>query len=347
MAKKSIAQLHTTITAEAGQFVNELKRADNEARRSTASMRASVSKTMRDIQRDFSLPKLAKGVFAGFGIGGGMQLMDLGITKLVEAFQAGAKHAAEMGDAIEKMRKGLRDLRQDSFVNVLSGLDLNERPAAVSRELSYTQQLMEQAERSRQQAEADLVLANRSGLLRTGPTFDEQKGLIPDAFGGRYGSGKSMAEVGELAVEAQTKALDEIETLRKRIGELARLHSKSVDDAAKPILKADADAEKIRIEEREANIKELQAARSIEDRERIRERDDAIRARMSAGEDEFSRWASAGRVTVDDMTRRGLGTGADYKSIGEKTNSILSEILETTRQAVAKIQAAYAPRYLD
>jgi len=53
-------------------------------------------------------------------------------------------------------------------------------------------------------------------------------------------------------------------------------------------------------------------------------------------------------LRVDDMTRRGLGTGADYASVGEKTNSILSEILETTRKAIAKMGGpGPAPQYSD
>lgn len=48
MAKKSIGDLHATITADAVQFVNEFKRADNEARRSTASIKKSLSQQFGD-----------------------------------------------------------------------------------------------------------------------------------------------------------------------------------------------------------------------------------------------------------------------------------------------------------
>jgi hypothetical protein len=48
MAKKSIGDLHATVTADAVQFVNEFKRADNEARRSAANIKKTLSQQFGD-----------------------------------------------------------------------------------------------------------------------------------------------------------------------------------------------------------------------------------------------------------------------------------------------------------
>ncbi|ATC65866.1 hypothetical protein CMV30_19000 [Nibricoccus aquaticus] len=48
MAKKSIGDLHATVTADAVQFVSEFKRADNEAKRSAASIKKTLAQQFGD-----------------------------------------------------------------------------------------------------------------------------------------------------------------------------------------------------------------------------------------------------------------------------------------------------------
>lgn len=350
MATKSIGTYHATIAATAQPFISELKRADNESRRATASIRASIGNTMRSISREFTLPKLAKGLMAGFGIGGGMQLVDMGITKLMESFRASAEHAEEMTEAIEKMRKSLRDLRQESFGNVLAGLDPVERPAAVSRELAYTQQLKESAERSKAEAEVDMQMA-REGLV-AGRQFNPFTSMMTeDPFGGRFAPGTSSDDILKSAAERQTKAAEEIDSLRKRIGELTRKHAEAVEQAANGIRKAQDDQFNLYVHE--LNLGAGRSPSQVRGEigpgatQTVAEQwAQIIKDREHAGQEEFDRWARAGAVRVDDMTRRGLGTGADYRSIGEKTNSILSQILDTTRKALSELRTN-APRFAD
>lgn len=348
MAKKSIGTYHATITATAQPFINELKRADNESRRATSSIRASISKTMRDVQREFSLPKLAKGVFAGFGIGGGMQLVDLGITKVIEGFQAGAKHAEEMSDAIDKMRTSLASLREKSFENILDSLAPVDRPEKISKELAYNAQLMQGAEAAKARAELDMQMA-REGLSAGRQYNPFTQSMTEDPFGGRFAAGTSSNKILADAAEQQAKASKKIDSIRERIGELTKKHAAAVKEFSAEFLKTEKERYEADLDR--LNLRNLGRTPGLAgDEDEINNRDrlieESVRERMQAGQDEFSRWASASAMRVDDMTRRGLGTGADYASVGEKTNSILSDILETTKQAIAKLRGP-EPRYTD
>jgi hypothetical protein len=64
-------------------------------------------------------------------------------------------------------------------------------------------------------------------------------------------------------------------------------------------------------------------------------RRDLDRATDPANNEDYKRWErAAGEIKPDSMTRRGLGTGANYAELNRQTNTILGEIRELIRRAL-------------
>lgn len=375
MSNKSIGKLHSEITANASQFVNEFNRADNAQRRATANIRASVGKTMAQVTRAFSLPNLAKSLLSGLGIGGGVQLMGMAMDKVAEMFQAGAKHAADMSEHIEKMREDLRSMHDDRFATFLEGAKPGAKAGIVDREIERQKQALARAEATKLAAEKDMQLA-REGLV-AGRQFNLFTGMqTPDPFGGRFPQGMSSNAIFEAAQEQQGKSLREIENLQKKIGELSNKSAKVTEDATQAIEKAldeffkpldqlgeqefkklDDRAKQLVEKSRSPMEKFLDAFREVDE---LRQRgyigddftrDSIIRDAYNQYQKDtdpfdskgYKAWEkAAGGLKVDDYMRRGLGTGADYKSIFGETNNILKEILQAVRATKA---LGYQPTY--
>jgi hypothetical protein len=339
MSKKSIGHLHSEITANASQFVNEFKRADNEQRRASASIRTSVSNTMRHVQREFSLPKLAKGFMGGLGIGGGVQVMGMAMDRVAEMFAAGSERAKEMSEYVEKMREDLRAMHDKRFGLFLAGADAGTKPGVVERELENQRAMLARAEAAKQQALQDMQTAGKGYV--PGEVSDEYGNPVAaDPFGGRFKKGMGAGEVFDLALENQTKAIKEIESLQERIAELSNKHADTVKDATKAVndaLKKFFDP----IDDREKEVRKEAEERLKERRERFNKAFNE--AYNKPGKDpidpqKFRAMERASEVRVDDMTRRGLGSGANYAELTKTTNSILKEMLD-----VLKRQSKYAP----
>lgn len=344
MATRSIGKLHAEITANASQFVSEFNRADNAARRSSAAIRQSVEKTVKDVQRDFSLPKLSKGFLAGLGIGGGMQLVSTGVEKFVELLQSGAEYAKEISGHIEEMRTSLRALHDTRFQTFLGGLDPEKQMQPLGMELSHTAQLKALAEDTKSQAEKDMQLA-REGLV-AGGVFNPFTGkMTEDPFGGRFEQGTASNQILVKAQAQQEKAMKDIETLQTKIGDLSAAIVKGIESASKKVGK-EIDAQwNLRVQEINLgagrSAAEVRGAITGDETQAgydavLKMRDE----RVGNAKDHLGRLERDSRIRVDDMTRRGLGTGADYKGVQEKTNGLLAEIRDIIRRLEGKSLAA-------
>jgi len=96
MAKKSIGELHATVTADATQFVGEFKRADNESRRSAAAINGEVDKLTKGLKKKFELADFGKDILKGAGLFGGMQIAQEAAAQIVGYWERAAASAKEI-----------------------------------------------------------------------------------------------------------------------------------------------------------------------------------------------------------------------------------------------------------
>lgn len=347
MSKKSIGTYHATIAATAQPFIDELKRADRESRRATGSIRAEIGGTMRALARDFTLPKLAKGLLSGFGIGGGIQIVGSVMDVFAERWRESEQFAAKLEERAKGIADQMREVSQGWQKIAKENLEPGERRDAINRDIAKLAADKEKAADDRLRALRGFQWVEEYSKKYSGMQIKQFEGedftrggiAIPkreftDIMGERLDDAqKRWAEADkkmqplvsavialnrELGSAAQTESLEDLTMLVREINlgagrSPAQVRGEIGPDATQTVAE--------------------QWAQIIKDREQ-------------AGQEEFDRWARAGAVRVDDMTRRGLGTGADYRSIGEKTNSILSQILDTTRKALSELRTN-APRFAD
>jgi hypothetical protein len=105
MAKKSIGQLHATVTANADGFVNEFKRADNASRRSSAAINTEVDKLTKSVKKKFELADFGKDVMKGAGLFGGFQIAQTAAEAIVGYWE----RAAAAAKSIEETTKSQLD----------------------------------------------------------------------------------------------------------------------------------------------------------------------------------------------------------------------------------------------
>ena len=99
MAKKSIGELHATVTADATQFVGEFKRADNESRRSSAAINTEVDKLTKGIKKKFELADFGKDVLRGAGLFGGFQIAQTAADAIVNSYREAADFAKRIEES--------------------------------------------------------------------------------------------------------------------------------------------------------------------------------------------------------------------------------------------------------
>lgn len=366
MAKKSIGQLHAEVTANATQFVNEFKRADNAARRHGAEIRKEVEKIGNDVARDFAPGKLVKGFLGGLGIGGGIELARTGIEKFKELLDAPTEQAKEMSEYVEKMREDLRAIHDFQFEIALGRAAPGEKPEMFSNEISEQRRILLEAERAREQARADLRRAGEDDFQA-----GSAEGL---ALKGKYKLG--TFDMGGAIMKAAQAEIDKqqaiAEAQKKKVLPLEDRHGEAVDDVGKRLESGLAEMKKVLADdEKETAQKEAELAKKREELmravqtpvEKLRSQngeawaafdDGTIDAEMrdrlikkaesdfaSASKVDMGRWDKAGgTLKADDMTRRGLGTGADYATPNTQREQLLGDILTTLQNVLEAIKEA-------
>ena len=335
MSKQSIGALHASVTANATQFVNEFQRADNAQRRVTANIRASVSKTIAQVNREFTLPKLAKGFLGGLGIGSGMQVVGMGMDLFAEKWKESANEAKEFSEYADRIRDTMREIKESRFNSFFDGALAGAKPGLMEGNIAGLQRDLARAEADYAAAMRDMAISGKS--YASGPVRDDTGNIVTDdPYGGRFKANMSAREIGdEAAVRIDRanaeifKIQDKIKAAQNKLATATKDMSPVIDKALKEFFDPIFEAAEDRPKSIDAALKSF--FEPYDDRTRsVRE----IMKEDPADSKTFRRWdRAAGSLNVDDMTRRGLGTGANYKDVMSQTNTILGQILQEVRDA--------------
>lgn len=109
-ARKSIGNLHATVTANATQFVQEFSKAENVARRQSARIGDEVDRLKMNLAKKFSVSDLGKGLMQGLGIGSGLAVAQTAANMIVSHWEEAAKSAQRVEAATERQLKATREL---------------------------------------------------------------------------------------------------------------------------------------------------------------------------------------------------------------------------------------------
>lgn len=140
----SIGNVSATISANAQQFISEFGRADNEARRKTAAISASIDKLQSDVRKKFSLGQIGTSVLSGLGIGSGFAIAEKAAEQVVKYF----KEAAEAAKIIE-------DVSAKSLAHVQRMVELRRSDLTSEKQLAALQADFRAAQNRFNSASAD------------------------------------------------------------------------------------------------------------------------------------------------------------------------------------------------
>jgi hypothetical protein len=343
---KSIGNLHAEVTANAAKFVDEFNRADKAAKHHGHSIREEVEHTIEHIGRSFTAAKFAHGVFAGFGLGSGAAAVE-GITeKFKELIHEPAEDAKKFAEYLAEALKSARELAETRLGNFVEGNTPGRGAEAIEARLGVLRGQLEQAEERRAGAIEDLRRIGTEALSN-----DEALALKKKYNLGLFATTKAGGDAAQAAeqsafedAERLEKAIDRWEKTLKEIKEkkLPEAIDKALDDFFKPL---DAAQEKITkgFEEAAKSLTDkvrtpaekyadaLAKADQLLDRSLITGRTYDRAQKMA--EDEllkdsgFDRYEkAAGGLKVDELTKRGLGSGADYQGVEDQSMRVLKEI---------------------
>lgn len=354
MAKKTVG-LHSEVTANASQFVQEYNRADNVSRRHSASIRAEFEKTEKVLMKGWSLPRFAKQFTKGIGIGSAFGVLDKGFDLIVDLWNKPKEDAKEFAEYLQKSLETARELKETRLA-AFADSNPGQAGTPVNIRINTLEQQLADAEKRKAEAIGWLGvlgermmpqdLAKRSGMSisvadkiaseqmeaaqkdidRLAPAIDKWK--------------KTLAEIGAKKIpEAAEKALKEFfgpmdEFAKSFSDRIGQLRSSFIERIQTPIEKFNEELGKI-VELRRLNlITEDQAKRGVFT---------AQQAMNKASEPNMSRWDKAlGRVQVDEMTKRGMSGGENYGEIQRTNQSIMAEIRDILKAA---IQNGFVPGY--
>lgn len=356
MAKKSIGQLHADITANAASFVNEFNRADNVARRNGASIRKEATHILEHLERGFAGSKFAHGILSGFGLASGSQAIESIFHKFETLFHEPAEDAKKLGEYIDQLTEKTRALQETHFYDFTERLAPADKVATLTKHLDEISAKMNEVAEAR--AEAIGEMADFGGMNFLERSMIGIASLIPGLGVKGAKAAGDEAQTREQRAAEHLAALAEERERAEKARNAAREkmfadESAALGKATDDFLKTHAEAQKKFADAAEQLTKQLRnpeeklsdsydRAKELLDRGLITA-ETFDRATAAAGRQfdkettpDIARFEKAGQLKVDDLTRRGLGSGADYTHVQQQQSAILGDIRDLLRRALAQ-----------
>jgi hypothetical protein len=340
MSRKSIGSLYGTIDGSASGWINELKRAEDATRTKSASIAGQIDSLGRRLEKDFTLASFGKNLLGGIGLGSAagitMTIADhfLGMWREADEYAKGLEdRAASIGELMRKASAGWRDMTRGD-------MEPDRRLGSLYSELSGKYSSLSAEDEKRRAALVAFGWAQQQDATGAGVHIRSYGGEVfaknPNDPGMPVRKFTDMQlDRAESAQKAAAELRIEIPGLVKSIKGLVEEITKGADDAAKVELDRTLANAKLKGANM-ASWKEITPEDTARASSGLRSYLEDMRAeREKTGEKYFDRVEKeAGRIKVDEMTRRGLGTGADYAEITKQNNSILAEIRDLIRRSL-------------
>lgn len=109
MSARSLPPVSAKVLADAEQFIAEFRRAENEARRSSANIDREVGDLVKKVQKKFELADVGKDILKGAGLFGGFSIAQTAAELIVSHFKDAAEAAKELLDYSERSLKAIQE----------------------------------------------------------------------------------------------------------------------------------------------------------------------------------------------------------------------------------------------
>lgn len=344
MAGKSIGNLHATVTANAVQFVSELGRAENAARRSGGGIDQSLTRLQRGIARKFTAGEIGKQFLGGVGLGSGFAVASTAAEGLTTLFREAAESAQEVEKSLAAQLDSLQKmltLRRSEQQNLV---ELQKQQARLQREAEAAAA----ARAARPGFGAAALTGWMAGNLRGGPlggVVGAGSALFNRFFGGLEQDKTAAAAAAQVqaaaaaVAELEDKMQDGARAAREREAaaayrRLAQEQDRLLDKADRVFAATRTNAEKFNSEMR--GLDELFQKHMID-------ADTFFRAQRDLERQFFGDSTKPGRPEVDALQRIGLSLGGGGRtSEGEprKQTGLLTQIRDLLRKSTTARPAA-------
>lgn len=318
----SIGNVSATISANAQQFISEFGRADNEARRKTAAISASIDKLQGDVRKKFSVGQIGTSVLSGLGIGSGFAIAEKAAEQVLNYFKQAAEAAQRIEESSTRALNAFRERIQ------LNQTDEQKLQAATRERLSLEKQL----------AQDDKLL--------------NQAAAITDK--GRGAAASRMAILSKtLSAEAREKLRAEIEEAKLLEAKLTKI------DKAKDLSREEAD-EKARIElitweitrQEELRNKSMESGLEIIKKQKLEAKelaDAQVEYARKYGPD-YKAIKEIGDVEAPDLsqwTQYQESMFSIFDSIGDRSAATFSQMVLTGENALDSLLQSVADAFLQ
>lgn len=309
MAKTAVGELHARLVADIRPYETAMQRAAAVTQQAAGKIEGRMSQLQREVARKFTASDIGKDLLRGLGIGSGFQAAEMISARVIDYYRDQAEFAKAIEESTARTLESTRRmiaLRQSP----------EEQLATAEREFARTGRELEAAKSPRQQLVDSYVLGGNFGVnigrqLVTEPFTEEQRLRIQQLTEQYQLSGEAVSKLKLASENAAAAALARQEGLRLQeimLGaperSAAQVRGEIGDDDAAP---------------GRAVLRQMGEARTR-----------AIESMM------MGLVAENGRPRVDEMTRRGLGTGANYSRAERETNAALQRIEEILKRIERK-----------
>lgn len=359
MARKSIGDLHSKVTADAQQFVNEFKRADNESRRSSAAIDKEVGALVKNVKKKFSASDIGKDLLRGFGVGSGFAAAQQAADMIVSYWEKAAEHAKSVEDSTA---------RQLAAVQKMIALNQTDEQRLATKRKEEAQ-LQAEAAALAHQTERRVTYTAGAGYGSLGSSTVTE---VPRAL-----TGKEEADLQKKIAELAEKSAEVMELAKKIADESSAAATKSSEKAVdarlrtlREISKAEEDNfDKLISDQREKNEayaaeqKSLEALaekyRQIADPARVYNQQLAEADKLhSAGKLTAEQYAAAIReITyakekdqaqrVDDKLKDFFGPIDDMQRVEEKMTAFQSSMNQMWENVADRAASTFAQMVID
>lgn len=347
MASKSVGTLHTIVSANAAPYVNELRRASSATRDHAASVSGQFDELQKKIGRKFSGAEIGMDLLRGFGIGSAAGIAQKLYEGIADNLREASEYAAQLDQRAASVAESMRAASKSNVALFKESLtDPKERLAFVEKETAMLEKRRAALLKTRQDAVDAFAWANKYFGGSTAPViysfkgeaFDTKKTGKPGVFT-MGATAKEFTDImGARADAAQKEAADLVKDLNAAKSEVAKLKA-DIEKA-----KADEAVREMGLLAAQVNLgRGLSAAqvrgggaaedyfRGQVEAAKMLDEIEAAKAKRLA---DIEKLATGPRV--DDLTRRGLGTGGGYLEAQKRQESVLVEIREILKRRASR-----------
>jgi hypothetical protein len=223
MAKKSIGELHAKVTADATQFVDEFKRADNASRRSSAAINTEVDKLTKGIKRKFELADFGKDLLRGAGLFGGFSIINTGVDHFVGMIKEAEAYTKRVDDSAASIAEKFREISSMRIESSLDQMLPEAQLAARKKQLADIENQLRNLEADRAKATAGMTFVDKGsqGALGLSNLGTRVKRFEGESFGDVGMGGRDFYELmldrADKAQAAMPALQKQADALRKQI----------------------------------------------------------------------------------------------------------------------------------